>query len=110
LAWQTGGADGTSDRKQTAEDTVAVGVTGVWYEWDLTALAAQWLAGTADNYGVILISDVEGQQADKVFCTNERAAEHPILELEYVPEPVTAITLLVGGLVALVSRTRRRRK
>lgn len=55
----TGGGKSGSDFAATATGTTAVGSKDNWYDFDIMADVAAWVAGTATNYGNLLKGDLE---------------------------------------------------
>ncbi len=41
------------------------------YEWEITALVADWVAGTFENYGMEIIGDEQVQQRERAFYARE---------------------------------------
>ncbi len=75
--------------------------------FDVTADVQGFVDGTFDNFGWILISQIEGQTMNvwKLGGSENAQANFPVLTIDFIPTPSTAGLLALGGLVA----TRRRR-
>lgn len=96
-AWNTAGADAasditgedsTADRRATALDVVAVSGAPGWFSWDVTDLVQDWLDGVASEYGIIIISSLEGSGTSwATFRTSEHATDgnRPYLRITYTP-------------------------
>jgi len=81
LAWGTSGGDYAA----AAVDTVAVtSVDGQRSEWDLTALAQQWVSAAAPNHG-LLLRYASGASVDHAFASSDHplASTHPRLTVAY---------------------------
>lgn len=55
-SWSTPG--GTHDATVIASMPLSAGVKNVWLEWDITPLVQEWVDFPANNFGVLLKSDV----------------------------------------------------
>jgi len=54
--WGLGGCNDTlTDRRETAESTVATSGINKWYSFDVTALVQEWVSGGLDNNGLLLM-------------------------------------------------------
>ena len=68
-------------------------VSAPWYEWDITALAQDWVAGRSENEGVLLIGT--GEMYRKVYFRSSNYSDvtrRPKLYVRYylLPPPPTA--------------------
>ncbi|VAV85754.1 hypothetical protein MNBD_DELTA01-136 [hydrothermal vent metagenome] len=89
--------------------------SGVWRDWDVTALVQGWTSGTYDNYGMTL-SRVDQSNSHIYFTSSDRYSSTsslvPVLTINYntsvVPEPSTY--LLLGSGLAGLAFWRRRQK
>lgn len=96
-AWTTPGGDADT----TAVAEVQAGYSGIWYEWDITAIAKQWVDGVRTNDGLL----IKGEGADAVFNSSDHAdaATHPRLILSYTCACGQSCTIPQGsGRIALV--------
>ncbi len=96
-AWTTPGGD--ADTSAVAE--VQADKSGIWYSWDITAIARQWVTGERTNYGIL----VKGEGAGASFhgSDNADATTRPRLTLSYSCKCGQACTTPQGsGIVLLV--------
>jgi len=63
--------------------TVADLATGLYREWDVTALVAGWLAGTYDNFGVMLKKTPDGPTWPYFASRESPLGFGPLLAIEY---------------------------
>lgn len=62
----------------------SVGSALNWYEWNVTELVADWVAGRHENYGVEIIGDERVQHRERVFYSRETGTElFPRLVVDY---------------------------
>ncbi len=79
-AWTLPGVDYDAGKRSDASTGLAYG----WVTWDLTDFVTEWVGGTMDNYGVILIThDRPGMDTLKMFTSMEGQNNRPKLEIEY---------------------------
>lgn len=76
--------DPAYDRFATPEGTVQVSALDVWYEWDVTAAAAHWVARDWNNEGLLLRTDMESAGSGRHFHSSE-----------YVTDPSLRPTLIL---------------
>ena len=83
--------------------------TAGWYRWDVTDMVNEWLAGTYDNEGFELVSQVTSGSVriyTSEYALGETTYRRPALVLTYVPEPATIVLLASGAWLSLVRRKR----
>jgi hypothetical protein len=86
-----------------ASSTFGFSGTG-WVEWDVTAIAQAWYAGTLDNYGFVVRQADDTYNRRVNFTATEGGGNAPLLEITYTPEPTTMGLLAIGGLAFLKRR------
>lgn len=65
-------------------DTVFIGSTLAWYEWDVTDLVQEWTAGVHPNYGMEIIGDERVQERERAFYARETTTVYfPQLVVDY---------------------------
>jgi hypothetical protein len=81
LLWTTAGGDFGAVVSSTSVDNTK----DVWRSWNVTSLAANWVATPASNYGVILEAAVTDPKTEKKFKSSDdgTATERPKLEVCY---------------------------
>lgn len=93
------GEDSTADRRVSAEASTSITGTG-WHAWNVTAAVRKWYSGEWSEYGLVLISDSEGENLNslKQFASSEHTSNgyRPYLEVTYYTEGAGA-TLEVCG-------------
>lgn len=98
--WATGGADMINvDRGDLAYDTKIVNNPSFYnYQWNVTALAAEWALDPATNHGMILLSTSTGNALMR-FCSSEfvQADYRPRLVVTYRPFFATPTPTNIGG-------------
>ncbi len=85
LHWGAVGGQSGTDYAAVATDTEAVGQSGV-YTWDVTADVADWIAGTAPNYGWWLLNASEATSgSNRAFAASDwpLAMDRPRLVIDY---------------------------
>jgi len=84
--WSQVGANGATDRADTATSSQWVGALSTWYSFDVTALARLWVATPASNQGVI-IKAAGASAVQYAFASSRYAtpALRPRLLLRYAP-------------------------
>jgi hypothetical protein len=87
VTWETGPLHGES----YAPTWITHGAWG-WYEFDLTTLVRNWVAGTYPNYGLMLRGP-ETASGWRGFATNSTTTP-PYLILDYTQNPDYALTLV----------------
>lgn len=80
-AWTAPGGD----HDPTAVTSQPIGAAGSWYGWDITPLAASWVAGELPNHGVIL-RGFDGVSAQFASSDAADASVHPRLTITYACE------------------------
>jgi len=61
-----------------------VGSAITWYEWDVTDLVEDWIAGTHPNHGMEIIGDERVQQRERAFYSRETTEQfYPRLVVDY---------------------------
>lgn len=61
-----------------------VGADLAWYEWEVTDLVGDWVAGAHPNYGLEIIGDEAVQQRERAFYSRETTNElYPRLVVDY---------------------------
>ncbi len=82
--WQTAGANGATDREQTATAVKPLGDVGRWLTFDLTGLAQSWFSGARRNQGVVLKGSSPGLVAfDFPSSESADASYRPELIISY---------------------------
>jgi len=99
----------TTGLAQSALFTNNAPLPSIWLDIDITNIVADWYDGSIANEGVFLMGTT-GQEAigfinDALYASPNWIGKVPILEVEYVPEPMTMSLLALGG-VALIRRRR----
>lgn len=80
LPWSTPGGTFT----MTALDSVSIVEKNLFYDWDVTTAAAEWVSGTATNNGFILTAPTGGNSEVKFSTIDDgSSARHPRLEICY---------------------------
>jgi hypothetical protein len=97
LPWSTPGGD--IDATPVAITTIAY-MTQAWYQWDVTALVADSVAGAAPNYGLALIGENASTNAYFASSDDTDPTLHPKLTVTYACDCVggagTTLTLQPG--------------
>ena len=97
-AWTETGLRWNNIQPQEEVAAVAVNQSNVWVEVDVTALVAQWVAGTRSNYGFVLrpkVENVEGSAGVNIeFISREVASYAPQLIVTRAEPP--ALPPVVG--------------
>lgn len=102
----------THDTRPTLSGTAAASLTtvgtasGIWHEWDVTALVQAWVDGAADNHGMAIMRDPNEQPWPYFRSRENLDGNNPELVVNAVPEPASMAALGLGAAVLL----RRRRK
>ncbi|NLE75871.1 MAG: DNRLRE domain-containing protein [Chloroflexi bacterium] len=112
LAWaQAGASSAGADRDETPTASGVVNVASGWVEFDITPLAAHWVANPAANYGMILVGS--GDASDYRFASKENpsADQRPKLTVTYgfsgpTPTPSPTGTVTPGGETVVSTETR----
>ncbi|HUY03593.1 MAG TPA: DNRLRE domain-containing protein [Rhodocyclaceae bacterium] len=78
-SWKGGGFGGNFGAA-AASATIGSSYTSGWVEWDVTALAQQWINGGSPNYGVGVLIDTP---SIIIFNSREFTANQPQLVLTY---------------------------
>lgn len=78
-SWMNGGFGGNFGAA-AASATIGSSYTSGWVEWDVTALAQQWINGGSPNYGVGVLIDTP---SIIIFNSREFTANQPQLVLTY---------------------------
>jgi len=83
--WSSGGAnDITSDRRAVPEDSLTTTGPRRWYSFDVTELVQQWVDGSLDNNGILLLAEYGWHTY--FFNSNEATlATRPKLVVTYQP-------------------------
>ncbi|MCA9160355.1 MAG: DNRLRE domain-containing protein, partial [Planctomycetales bacterium] len=79
----------------TPLDSITTNLTGL-HAFNLTTLAQAWLAGTQQNYGVMLGSMDGGGNRTATYDSREGGTP-PVLEITYTPPPNSDPTISVPG-------------
>jgi len=96
-AWITPGGD--ADTSAVAE--VQAGNAGIWYSWDITPIAQQWVSGERANFGILV--SAEAASASFHSSDNADATTRPRLTLSYTCKCGQACTTPRGaGIVLMV--------
>ncbi len=91
-----GGGSTVTDRRAIAEDVVSVGAVKAWYEWNVTQAVREWLDGTLDNHGLLLLSGEPASPQSYYFSSyngDESLRPKLVLTFTYVgPSPTPTNT------------------
>ncbi|MCB0037220.1 MAG: DNRLRE domain-containing protein, partial [Anaerolineales bacterium] len=81
--------------------------TGAWYTWQIDEVAATWISGAEENYGLEIIGDETVQQRERAFYSRETVTEFfPQLIVAYtVSDDTTPPDVLVDTLPEYVGRS-----
>lgn len=102
----------TYNNRPTLDGTAAASLTtvgtasGIWHEWDVTALVQSWVDGGADNHGMAIMRDPNESPWPYFRSRNNDGGNNPELVVNAVPEPASMAVLGLGAAALL----RRRRK
>ena len=75
----------TTDRYATSEDNVSISTTG-WKSWDVASAIQDYVDGTSDNYGFIIIGPASGD--NRAYFKSSECDEFkwkPELYIEWTP-------------------------
>jgi hypothetical protein len=101
MSWGTAGADMINvDRGDSAYDTRSVNNPNyASYQWNITALAAEWALNPETNHGMILLSTNNAGLAHMRFCSSEfiQADFRPRLVVTYRPASVVPTPTIPAG-------------
>lgn len=83
--WEVAGAEGASDRGQTAESRVTLRGPRQWYSLTVTALVQDWLTGAVATNSVLLRGASASSTSQFYFASNEggQASQCPKLVIHY---------------------------
>ncbi len=87
--------------------TLAVDNVNGWKTWDVTDLVTQWLNGTYENQGFLILSQDAAAGTSRRFYNSEYTSvpdRRPKLTLTYVPEPASLLALALGLPLAFMRR------
>lgn len=90
------------------DDVAYVGsATGEWYSWQIDEVAATWISGAEENYGLEIIGDEMIQQRERAFYSRETVTDfYPQLIVEYtVSDDTTPPEVAVNELPDYVGRS-----
>jgi hypothetical protein len=108
-AWTETGLTGASQPATAATVYASLttdGATGLYREWDVTTLVQEWVNGTNPNFGMAVVRNPDAA-AWPYFRSKENSnGSNPELVVDVVPEPTTALVLLVG--LPLLARRKRK--
>jgi len=97
VSWGAAGCDSSADRDTVSSSVSTVNAINTWYQWDITALAQDWVANPAGNQGLLLISD---QNREVRFWSANYPSNKPYLTITYTtggPVPTTSVTTTPSG-------------
>jgi len=80
--------------------------TQVWREWDVTSLVQEWANGTSTNFGMAIKKNPDVAAWPYFRSRTNTSGNTPELVVDVVPEPTTALFLLVG--LPLLARRKRK--
>ncbi|MEZ0266524.1 MAG: DNRLRE domain-containing protein, partial [Phycisphaerae bacterium] len=106
VADAAGGVDlGGADAETNVAFTLDAPYTGNMAIFDVTGSVEAWLAGAATNFGWALLPT--GSDGFAFTSSEGTAADRPVLEIVYVPEPGTAAGVACAAAAASLRRRRR---
>jgi hypothetical protein len=104
VSWSTAGGLGTGDIITPYILQTSGGNVGGWLILDITSAVQEWVNGTS-NFGLIM-AHVDPEAPNWMFDSSESStlSYHPILEVQFAPEPGVAMLLGLAGLAILRRR------
>lgn len=108
--WSEKGTDGVTWNSEPAWKEIRaeaeVGSALTWYEWEVTDLVEDWVAGTYPNHGMEIVGDERIQQRERAFYSRETTEQfYPRLVVDYTDfNDVEAPVVTVDPLAAYFDR------